>query len=61
MVAATMGAVVSKPTDVKTTSLSVFWAIFTALWTPLHHPDQTQATQTPGRDRVQDAAALQKN
>ena len=34
MDAATVGAVVSKPTEIKTTSLSVFCAISTALWTP---------------------------
>ncbi|KAF5064360.1 hypothetical protein DSECCO2_284900 [anaerobic digester metagenome] len=34
MAAATVGAVVSKPTEMKTTSFSVFSAISTALCTP---------------------------
>ena len=38
MDAATVGAVVSKPTEIKTTSLSVFCAISTALWTPCTNP-----------------------
>ncbi len=34
MEAAAVGAVVSKPTEIKTTSLLVFVAISTALWIP---------------------------
>ena len=53
MVAATVGAVVSNPTEMKTTSFSVFWAISTALWTPwttrMSPPQDSRDPFEPGR------------